>query len=163
MNTLNLSIDLTGEKERLKSQFEYEAKATAKRLIERHFNDGRYGIKPEKGLGYQEIEAKLDEWFGTEKMHKRIETIFEQEFEKIFMQAMTKAIEHKVNKMVFTSRDERLKAISSFSSPGFYDRAAEANPKKQNSSLTGSSFNSEISHLSKERNESHNTFDPHAR
>lgn len=106
---LNLSYDLSKHMSEFERQFEQRTREAVRSIISDHFCDGRYGSR--KGSGFMEIEEYLDKLFGTEEFQGKMNKIFQDNFEVILREAMMKAIQHKVNKMVFTSRDERMEAM----------------------------------------------------
>lgn len=112
-----LSFDMSDRIERLKKEFEQAAKDTAERICRAHFSDGRYGAP--KGPGYIELEGYLDKMFGTEAMKAKMNKIFEEKFESILTESMTKAIQHRANRQVFAQVDEQAPRISSSTKQNF--------------------------------------------
>lgn len=99
-----LSIDVSHRIKALQAEFEQAAKNTIDAVVRQHFSDGRYGTP--KGAGYLEIEKFVDDIFGTEQMQEKMKKIFDEKFESILTESLTKAIQHKTNREAFRRSSE---------------------------------------------------------
>ena len=55
----------------------------------------------QNGPGYEELEKKLDEIYGSVNFQKKMEKYFEENFDRIFSEIMEKSIKHGIRKKLF--------------------------------------------------------------
>lgn len=62
----------------------------------------------QNGPGYEELEKKLDEIYGSVNFQKKMEKYFEENFDRIFSEIMEKSIKHDIRKKLFDDAHTRL-------------------------------------------------------
>lgn len=112
---IDFSIDDSAIKKDLAKQIEIESKNSVRRAVNEFFKDssehklttdGVFEFIKVKGPGTVEIEDMVIKKYADPEFNKKLNTFFEENWQRIFEEGMTKALHHKANGVVFSKTKE---------------------------------------------------------
>lgn len=110
------SIDQESIKKDIAKTLEHESKIAVRNSINAFFKDGsehyrtpkgEAAVRKVKGIGTTEIEEMVASKFLDESFQKRLNSYFDENWERILGECMEKAIQHKANALVFAKTKEK--------------------------------------------------------
>lgn len=108
---IKLSFDASHLQKELQMRIENEAKHTLISQINNLFGQ-RIGLDKDNntivvyGDGYKEIDNLIADRFLDDKFKQEMNTLFEENWKRIFEECMTKALQHKANAIAFAKTKE---------------------------------------------------------
>ena len=104
---IKINVDLSSMSKRLEDQMKKEAENTAASkithffAIRKDFNHATRLFEITSGIGAKDIEEHISKKYLTADFQDQLDQFFEENWKRIFEEAMTKALQHKANGIAF--------------------------------------------------------------
>jgi hypothetical protein len=116
MNKLTFTTDIHLDEEKLNRELSEQFQSAARHRIRMFFDEnktftrnlatGIYDRHIEKGDGLRQIEDFITEKFCSDEFKQRAEKFANENWERIFEECLTKALQHKANAIAFATAKE---------------------------------------------------------